>query len=435
MNKKRIAISFPSPFDLVLILSGIVLIAAILALRSQGNSTGESIQMTLLFWKDGFFSLLEFTLQMMMILVFGYALAIAKPIHHFLKKIAQLPQNNLQAVLFTGLLTMVAGLLNWGFGLIVGALLARFVHLAMEEKNISSNAPLLASAGYLGMAVWHGGLSGSATLKVAEPNHFLAKNIGQISVDQTIFSIGNLGMTLGLVLVFCVVLVLLHHRKKNDQNPIYSHPLRPISPGNNKKIGMWIGIFMIGIFIWVAIKESQNGLSFFNLNLMNFLLFGLTLFVFRDLKSFTEAVGEGIKSSTDIFIQFPFYAGILGMVTFSGLLDQLSNLFLNHADQNFLAPFTLISAAFVNLLIPSGGGQWAVQGPIIMQVTQTLGMNPAKMILVFSYGDQISNLLQPFWALPLLSITGVKASQLIRYTFWLFMAGFAFLLTSVFFFF
>ncbi|NVK49604.1 MAG: short-chain fatty acid transporter [Cyclobacteriaceae bacterium] len=168
---------------------------------------------------------------------------------------------------------------------------------------------------------------------------------------------------------------------------------------------------------------------------MNFLLFGLTLFVFRDLRSFTEAVGEGIKSSTDIFIQFPFYAGILGMVTFSGLLDQLSNLFLNHADQNFLAPFTLISAAFVNLLIPSGGGQWAVQGPIIMQVTQTLDMDPAKMILVFSYGDQISNLLQPFWALPLLSITGVKASQLIRYTFWLFVAGFAFLLTAVFFFF
>ncbi|TFV97351.1 short-chain fatty acid transporter [Algoriphagus kandeliae] len=435
MNKKRIAISFPSPFDLVLILSGLVLIAAILALRSQGNSTGESIQMTLLFWKDGFFSLLEFTLQMMMILVFGYALAIAKPIHHFLKKIAHLPQNALQAILFTGLITMLAGLLNWGFGLIVGALLARFVHLALEEKNIPSNSALLASAGYLGMAVWHGGLSGSATLKVAEPNHFLVDRIGQISVDQTIFSLENLGMTLGLVFVFSLVLAILYRSKKNDENPTYSHPLRPIPPGENKRIGLWIGLFMIVLFSWIAFNESQNGLGFFNLNLMNFLLFGLTLFVFRDLKSFTEAVSEGIKSASDIFIQFPFYAGILGMVTYSGLLDQLSNLFLDNADQSFLGPFTLISAAFVNLLIPSGGGQWAVQGPIIMQVTKTLGMDPSKMILVFSYGDQISNLLQPFWALPLLSITGVKASHLIRYTFWLFLAGFGFLMSAVYFFF
>ena len=119
-----------------------------------------------------FFSLLEFTLQMMIILVFGYALALAKPVHSFLKKISKIPNTSLQAVLFTALITMGAGLLNWGFGLVVGALLARFVSLAMEEKSIACNSALLASAGYLGMAVWHGGLSGSATLKVAEEDHF-----------------------------------------------------------------------------------------------------------------------------------------------------------------------------------------------------------------------------------------------------------------------
>ncbi|NVJ87062.1 MAG: short-chain fatty acid transporter [Algoriphagus sp.] len=435
MSKKRTAISFPSPFDLVLILSGLVLVAAVFSLKSQGNSFGKSIEQSILFWKDGFFSLLEFTLQMMMILVFGYALAIAKPIHQLLRKIAQIPSNSIQAVLFTGIVTMLAGLLNWGFGLIVGALLARFVHLAMTEKNVPSNAALLASAGYLGMAVWHGGLSGSATLKVAEPNHFLANQIGQISVGETIFSWTNLGMTLGLILVFLATLYLLNRSSKNLESPSYSHPLRPIPPGESGQLGKWLGVFMIGVFIWIGFREWQNGIGFFNLNLMNFLLFGLTLLFYRDLKSFTEAVGEGIKSSSDIFIQFPFYAGILGMVTYSGLLEQLSSLFLDHANQDLLAPFTLFSAAFVNLLIPSGGGQWAVQGPIIMQVTQTLGMDVGKMILVFSYGDQISNLLQPFWALPLLSITGVKASQLIRYTGWLFVAGFLFLLLGVFSFF
>ena len=146
-------------------------------------------------------------------------------------------------------------------------------------------------------------------------------------------------------------------------------------------------------------------------------------------------MGEGIKSATDIFIQFPFYAGILGMVTQSGMIDLLASLFVDNANSDLLGVFTLFSAAFVNLLIPSGGGQWAVQGPIIMQASQALGIDPAKSILAFAYGDQISNLLQPFWALPLLAITGIKASQLIRYTAWLFLGGFIYLMFCLFFFF
>lgn len=402
---------------------------------SAGQSFARSLELTAISWKDGFFSLLEFTLQMMMILVFGYALAIAKPVHTFLKRMARIPQSSLQAVLFTGLLTMFAGLLNWGFGLVVGALLARFVFLALEEKGVQSNPALLASAGYLGMAVWHGGLSGSATLKVAEEKHFLVQSIGQISVDQTIFSLTNLGMSLGLMLTFILTLIILDRTKSHTAPPKYSHPLRPISISSNQYKGRIIGLVIILIFTWISISDSGQGLGFLNLNLMNFLLFGLTLFVYSDLNKFTEAVGEGIKSSSDIFIQFPFYAGILGMVTQSGMLDLLASLFIDHADQNVLAPFTMISAAFVNLLIPSGGGQWAVQGPVVMQVTQTLGMDPGKIILAFAYGDQISNLLQPFWALPLLSITGVKASQLIRYSVWLFLAGFTYLLGTIFLFF
>jgi short-chain fatty acids transporter len=199
--------------------------------------------------------------------------------------------------------------------------------------------------------------------------------------------------------------------------------------------GMIVGFLFLLVFISLIWSESGSGLGFLNLNLVNFLLFGFTLFVYRDLNRFSEAVGEGIKSATDIFIQFPFYAGILGMVTQSGMIDLLASLFVDNANSDLLGVFTLFSAAFVNLLIPSGGGQWAVQGPIIMQASQALGIDPAKSILAFAYGDQISNLLQPFWALPLLAITGIKASQLIRYTAWLFLGGFIYLMFCLFFFF
>ncbi|WP_289030331.1 TIGR00366 family protein [uncultured Algoriphagus sp.] len=435
MKKNTRGLTFPSPFDIVLFLTVFVFAGALILSLKNGNYFLSSIQQTVFSWKDGFFSLLEFTLQMMIILVFGYSLALAKPVHSFLKKISKIPNTSLQAVLFTALITMGAGLLNWGFGLVVGALLARFVSLAMEEKSIACNSALLASAGYLGMAVWHGGLSGSATLKVAEQDHFLSDTIGQVTVDRTIFSLENLLITGGLVVVFLFILLWLNSKNQTAEKPKYSHPLRPIPVGSFLSKGMIVGFLFLLVFISLIWSESGSGLGFLNLNLVNFLLFGFTLFVYRDLNRFSEAVGEGIKSATDIFIQFPFYAGILGMVTQSGMIDLLASLFIDNANSGLLGVFTLFSAAIVNLLIPSGGGQWAVQGPIIMQASQALGIDPAKSILAFAYGDQISNLLQPFWALPLLAITGIKASQLIRYTAWLFLGGFLYLMFCLFFFF
>ncbi len=435
LKKNTRGLTFPSPFDIVLFLTVFVFAGALILSLKNGNYFLSSIQQTVFSWKDGFFSLLEFTLQMMIILVFGYSLALAKPVHSFLKKISKIPNTSLQAVLFTALITMGAGLLNWGFGLVVGALLARFVSLAMEEKSIACNSALLASAGYLGMAVWHGGLSGSATLKVAEQDHFLSDTIGQVTVDRTIFSLENLLITGGLVVVFLFILLWLNSKNQTAEKPKYSHPLRPIPVGSFLSKGMIVGFLFLLVFISLIWSESGSGLGFLNLNLVNFLLFGFTLFVYRDLNRFSEAVGEGIKSATDIFIQFPFYAGILGMVTQSGMIDLLASLFIDNANSGLLGVFTLFSAAIVNLLIPSGGGQWAVQGPIIMQASQALGIDPAKSILAFAYGDQISNLLQPFWALPLLAITGIKASQLIRYTAWLFLGGFLYLMFCLFFFF
>jgi len=197
-----------SPFSLVIVLTFLSLLLGITLGTDPELGLLDRTMTTLKFWQQGFFGLLEFTLQMMMVLVFGYCLAVVKQVHSLLRKVSYLPQNQIQAVLLTALITCFAGLINWGFGLIVGAVLARFMAISQKEQGFPSNPVLLASAGYLGMAVWHGGLSGSAPLKVAEPDHFLVNSLGVIPVFETIFSRFNIFVTGGLVIVFLVVLML-----------------------------------------------------------------------------------------------------------------------------------------------------------------------------------------------------------------------------------
>lgn len=425
--------TFPGPFSLVLILSLLVLGFGVGLGMENGVSLDQGVGQFLFYWKDGFFGMLAFTLQMIMILVFGFALAIARPTHYFLKKIANLPQNLFQAIIFVASLTMVAGLLNWGFGLISGALLARFVHLALLEKHRSSHPVLLAAAGYLGMAVWHGGLSGSAPLKVAESQHFLVDQIGQISVTETIFSLENFMISGGLVLVFLLTLAGLYLTRSSKTTLTEGKLLQPVPVGSLYQTGFWIGGGMLLLAGLGILRSEAPGLSLINLDEINFLLFAITLLVYRDMAYFTKAIGEGLQVSASILIQFPFYAGIMGMMSSSGLLDEVSGYLLSLATtEEAMGVLILSSAATVNMFIPSGGGQWVAQGPLILELSQAMGMETARSILLFSYGDQISNLLQPFWALPLLAITGVRPSELIRYTVWLFLAGFLFLIGMAF---
>ncbi len=433
-HKKTNEDFFLTPFGVVLFLTLITMLTAIFWVNTEAKPLSESVIEVFDFWQKGFFGLLEFTLQMMIILVLGFSLAIYKPIHDLLKRFASIPRSALQAVLFTGILTMIAGLINWGFGLIAGAVFARYVAEAQAAKKLPINPALLAASGYLGMAVWHGGLSGSATLKVAEQGHFLVEKMGVIPVSETIFSTFNLLVTSGLVLVFLLTLWLLNLSDQSQAHPVQTKPLQAISPTGRLGFGTLAGAFMllVGIFFLLQLEE---GIGSINLNTINFLLFGITLLAYKQLHRFTEAVTEGLKSAADIFIQFPFYAGILGVLTGSGLIREISLFLLENSALEFIPLITLGSSAFVNLLIPSGGGQWAIQGPILVEIGKTLDLPLGKLIMIFAYGDQISNLLQPFWALPLLAITGISALRLFRYTFWLFLSGFSFLVIAIYFFF
>lgn len=422
-----------SPFGLVLILTLLTFILVLGKGRGENLSTPYDFVQVFGFWQNGFFSLMGFTLQMMMILVFGYALAVFEPVNLFLRKISTQPSNLVSAVLLTASVTMLAGLLNWGFGLIIGAVLARFIHEGLIQKKKASNPGLLAASGYLGMGIWHGGLSASAPLNVAEKGHFLADKIGEIAVEETIFSFFNLISTAGLfVAFFCTAWVLARIPSRTFEAK-ESLPIQPIGSGREDNLARVAGVFMLVVIGTGLILGEKNGLGFISLNWVNFLLFSVTLIAFRSLGNFTASVRDGLKSSTDIFIQFPFYAGILGLISDSGLLAQLSKWSVELINPEFFPLTSFFSAALVNLFVPSGGGQWAIQGPIVMESAAAMGLDRGKMIMVFAFGDQISNLLQPFWALPLLSITGISVKKIFPYTLIFFLVGLVWLSLSIFF--
>jgi short-chain fatty acids transporter len=245
MEREKLKEITISPFSLVIMLTILSLLLGITMGTSPELGLLDRTITTLQFWRQGFFGLLEFTLQMMMVLVFGYCLAIVKPVHSLLKKVSYIPQNQIQAVLLTALITCIAGLINWGFGLIVGAVLARFMTISQKEKGLPSNPVLLASAGYLGMAVWHGGLSGSAPLKVAEPDHFLVNSLGVIPISETIFSGFNIFVSGGLMIVFLLVLMLFSVLNMPKNIILNAHPLKPISPGTVWGLGSFVGLVIL----------------------------------------------------------------------------------------------------------------------------------------------------------------------------------------------
>ncbi|MBW3466513.1 short-chain fatty acid transporter [Arthrospiribacter ruber] len=419
-----INLRFPSTFQIAIFLSLLVFLLAIVMTKpSHANIAVYSFEV-LHFWKDGFWELLEFTMQMVLILVFGHTLAMSKPVNGFLDKITGSITSNTYAVLVTASLSMLAGYLNWGFGLIIGAILARKIGEEASKGRMQINYPLVAASGYLGMAVWHGGLSGSATLKAAEPSHFLLDQIGVITVDRTIFSGFNLGINTILFVTFLLVLYFLS--KRGFAKQLYPQPTQREESkleNNKDKLGYVIG----GLIVFLGLSEfwniSDQGWGFLDLNFVNFVLLGLGLLAFGSLDQYVSHLSKAVKGATDILIQFPFYAGILGIMKYSGLLVMLADDMVSRSGPDTFPLLTFFSAAIINFFVPSGGGQWAVQGPVVMEAAVQMGIDVPKMILVFAYGDQVSNLLQPFWALPLLSITGLPAKEILRYTGLLFLVA------------
>ncbi len=442
---KFIRYILPSPFTIGVILT---LCTFLLALCFQSDVETSSFDYTILlagYWKDGFWELLSFAMQMVIMLLLGHVIALSKPSNTFIQWLIGFIKNGATAAFVICFFTIAVSLFNWGLGLIFGAIMARKVGEKLSLENKTFNYGLLGAAGYSGLMVWHGGLSGSAPLKVADAGHFLEKTIGIISMDQTVFSSMNIVASILLLIVLPSLLYLIGKRSKSGNFDSLSELSKDSEEVNTEeelidlekitgaeKLDYWkfpayiFGGIVVAIsfgVLWSSLNEG-TGISFINTNYINFLLFGVAIILHGSFHRFLIASTHAVGDTLGIILQFPIYAGIMGIMKYSGLTGQIALFFIEIANTESLPLLTLISSGMVNLFVPSGGGQWAVQGEIVVESARNLNVPVAKNIMALAYGDQLTNMLQPFWALPLLGITKLKAKDIFPYTFILFLTGF-----------
>ncbi len=426
----------PSPFVIAILLT---LLTMVLAVLFTENPSETSHPITILkFWEEGIWNndLLVFAYQMMLILVLGHVLVLSKPMSWLISKITVYAKDTVSAVLLVSITTMLVAFFNWGLGLIFGAIMARKIGEAALQKGFKINYPLVGAAGYIGLMIWHGGISGSAPLKVAEEGHLstMMKDIVSsealasipeiITSQQTIFSWWNLLIFGILLIVIPFTFYVLARNGKTTELPDFTI-IKEVSDtkekneklDNSKLLAIGFGFIIITTFFARYYNKSLTP------NMLNFLMLGLGFILHGNFKNFGKAVEEAIGGASGILIQFPLYFGIMGIMKSTGMVTMISDTFIAIATETTLPIFTFFSAGLINVFVPSGGGQWAIQGPIVIESALSLDVPLPKAIMALAYGDQVTNMLQPFWALPLLGITKLKAKEILPYTLILMVVG------------
>ena len=394
-------------------------------------------------WNAGF---LTFALQMCVVLLTGFGLARAPLALRGLKRLASLARSNRSAVLLIGLTSCVGCWINWGFGLILAGLLATEIRRQMRGKGIGCQYGLIVAAAYAGMMIWHGGFSGSAPLKAASDGGFAievrdgdsirTESVPAVSISGTTLSAANLGLAAVLIIGVPLALAAMGRRKveiagdetepthEEKEPDVVEQRARKLADVLNESRVLSLTIATL-ILVVLGRRLVAEGTDAVDLNFVNSLFLGLGLALHRNLLTYIAAVTEGGRSIVGIVIQFPLYSGIQGVMFGTGLAAAISQSFVGasvavadvlHVGVEHTFPVaTFFSAGLVNLFVPSGGGQWIVQGPIMCGAAQTLGTSFEQTIMAIAYGDQLTNMIQPFWAIPLIGMTRVSAREFMGY--------------------
>lgn len=401
----------PDPYIFVLLLTVIAAAAAIAVERQTPLAVMR-------FWGDGFWNLLTFSMQMLLILVTGFMLASSPPIKRLLQRLAGLAKGPGGAIVLVTLVSLAASWINWGFGLVVGALFAKEL-----ARLIRVDYRLLVASAYSGFVVWHGGLAGSIPLTIATDGHFTADQIGVIGTGSTVFAFFNLAI---VVCLFISVPLVNRLMLPDEHESVYIDPkllgdeqeetrvriTRPAERLENSVTLAWLVGIPGLLFLLDHFLLRNGGL---NLNIVNFLFLFLAIVLHRRPQSLLNSLNEAIKGGAGIVIQFPFYAGIMAIMVQSGLAETLSEGLISFATEASLPFWSFISAGVVNIFVPSGGGQWAVQAPVMLPAAEALGVDIPRVAMAVAWGDAWTNLLQPFWALPVLGIAGLKAKDIMGF--------------------
>lgn len=361
-----------------------------------------------LIWTDAFWSFSSFTLHIVMTFVCGYALAVTPTFNRFMLFVLRFISGR-ALMPFLTLCVACVSLLNWGMGLLSSAMLCRAV--MQQKKRVCY--PALVMASYSGFLVWHGGLTGSAPLLVASQSVLAPGINGPISLDETIFACWHKKMLFMTVLVMVVASWAMTFFCRKDFLPtpeVDEEKSIPKADGSERVLVNVLCVLGLSSSCLSIMQNHTCGLS-----IVNVIFFFLALFLHQGWTPFTHVMRRAMGSAVPIIVQFPLYAAAVGVLQKTSLGADLAHWFIAGSSKEMLPLWTFLSAGLINILIPSGGGQWIVQGPIVLQAAKQLGVPYAHVVMALSWGDAWTNLIQPFWMLPVIQLCGITLKDVFPY--------------------
>lgn len=406
---------------------GLTILAAILAAIFAPHRSANDIVGA---WYGGIFSILTFALQMILILVTGYALALSRPIGSLLERIAATAKTPRGAVVLVFVCSALASWLNWGFGLVVAALLARQV-----ARRIEIDFGWLVAAAYAGFIVWASGLSSSIALAQATPGSAL--NIVQkftgtlLPLNATIFTAFNLAPAIAIVIVLPFVFLAMQPKDSLVATAVENPSTEPdnlVAKGGTLAANLenaWVLNLVIvaagAFYLWVTWSKAGIALD---INAVIFIFFLLGLLLHWTPTAYVRAVDHAAHVTGPLIIQYPLYGGIMGIMTATGLAGVIAQWFMAFSSAATLPFFNFVASVIISLFVPSGGGHWAVQGPFAVPAASRLHASQAATAMAVAMGEQVANMIQPFWALPILAIAGISLRRVMPFRVAAFFIGF-----------
>jgi short-chain fatty acids transporter len=372
-------------------------------------------------WYAGIFNILGFAFQMILILVSGHTLAHSPPVQRGLQRVVKSIATPNQAVVITFLVAAIASWINWGFGLVIGAVLAREV-----AKHIRVDFAWLVAAAYSGFVIYDSGPSGSIPLSQASPGNALnivEKVTGHgLPYGQSIFTTLNIVPTLLVLLV--MPFVLMRMRPSTEDTQVFVPPAEPPPPVQHTRLSFArrlerspvASLFLVGCAIAYIAQAAWTGRLIFDANMVIFLFLIAGLALHGSPLNFSEGIKNAAKQTGSLILQYPIYGGIMGIMTATGLAAEISQSIAASASAYTLPIFSFLSSILISLVIPSGGGHWAVQGPFTIPAAAALNASVSATTMAVAMGEQVANMLQPFWALPVVAIAGIGIQRVLGFT-------------------
>jgi short-chain fatty acids transporter len=417
--------TIPDPFVLAIIITALVAVLA--ALFAPHASPGRLVSG----WYKGFFDILTFAFQITLVLVTGHAFAHAPPVQRLFKALVSIARTPVQAATLTFVLVAIASFCNWGLGLVVSALLAREV-----AKRMRVDFAWIVAAGFSGWVVWASGISSSIALAQSTPGsamNVVQKLTGQVlPFSATIFTSFNLVPTIVMLFAMPVVLALLKPRDEDavvldiEKNPDVA--LRE-KPKGKLSFARWIEYSWLGsAFIGVAgvgllfVARGEH-VAFSGVNAVIFVMFIAGVILHGYPLAYADAVKNAAKQTGSMMLQYPLYGGIMGMMDATGLPDVISHFFIAISNAHTLPFWSYVCSLIVTFFIPSGGGHWAVQGPFVVPAAVALHASVPATTMAVAMGEQVSNMMQPFWAAPVVAMAGIGVQRVLGFTVMTFLVG------------